>query len=475
MALFTCCCISARVQPLRFILLSSFSSSLCALVSKEAFSCIIKQDMRVLILSDTIRQMQEHGKSPYHVPYDVQLDTSDLNETEDFTLSVFDYDVSIVHIRKPHYGTTGYYKNLPKLLQDSLLALEHGHSIICLPNSRNFVSQELSKEGMPAYEWLEHLGVELRDNEGEDIKPSGAGRAQVIQEYLKYAPRYYQIVSKPKTTPRSRLAVVDDTEIVVGLELQVGKGILVILPPPTLDENDCYPVMSRLIEVARRYYDRSQRQIALGDAPVWLSNYLVPRAKDLDDQINKLAGEKGKYDKLAYVLYGTGDELASSVALLLSELGLDVQPQPPGANIDLKARHSKLNIGFAVEVTGTKDVIRKDSNKVAQAWQYLNERVGTPEENDKLVIIANSQYHLDPKQRNQEGYTPDIVKLLGNNEVLMITTSQLYEQWKAVHEGHRSSDDLAQELHNSSGLLGKSSLPSKKDKHGGGGGGKKRV
>ncbi len=414
--------------------------------------------MRVLILSETISRMQAISKSPYHAPYGVHLDMGDLNKVEDFTFSVFDYDVSIVHIWEPSYHTMGYYENLPKLLQDSSLALENGHSVICLPHSRNFISQSLDERGMSAYEWLTHLGVELQDNEGEAIKPSGAGRAQVIQKYLKYAPRYYQIVSKPTTPSSIRLAVVDDTEIVVGLELQVGKGTLVILPPPTLDEEDYYPVMSRLLGVARRYYDRSQRHIALGDAPDWLSNYLVPRAKDLDDQINKLADEKGKYDKLAYVLYGTGDELASSVALLLNELGLDVQPQPPGANIDLKARHSRLNIGFAIEVTGTKDVIHKDSNKVAQAWQYLNERTGTPDENDRLVIVANSQYHLDPKQRNQEGYTPDIVKLLGKNEVLMITTSQLYEQWKAVHGGHRSSDDIVRELHSSSGLFGKSSL-----------------
>jgi len=414
--------------------------------------------MRILILSDDINRMQAFGKSLYHAPYDVQLDTGDLNEVEDFTFSVFDYDVSIVHIQEPYYHTMGYYKNLPKLLQDSLLALEHGHSVICLPHSRNFISQESNEKGMSAYEWLTHLGVELQDNEGEAIKPSGAGRAQVIQEYLKYTPRYYQIVTKPLSTSRNRLAVVDDTEIVVGLEHQVGKGTLVILPPPTLDEKVYHSVMSRLIGIARHYYDRSQRHIALGDAPDWLSNYLVPRAKALDDEINKLANEKGKYDKLAYVLYGTGDELATSVTLLLNELGLDVQPQPSGANIDLKAIHHRLNIGFAVEVTGTKDIIRKDSNKVAQAWQYLNERVGTPEEKDRLVIVANSQYHLDPKRRNLEGYTPDIAKLLGNNGVLMITTSQLYEQWKAVHEGHRSSDDIVQELHSSSGLFGKSSL-----------------
>ncbi len=272
--------------------------------------------MRVLILSTTIDHTQKFGNPPYSVPHDVQLKTDDLNNPEHFTTSVFDYDVSIVHIEQPPYHTIGYYENLPKLLQDSALALEHGRSVICLPNSRNFISNRLDERGMLAYEWLKHFGVELQDNLGEDIRPSGAGRAQVIQEYLKYAPRYYQIVTNPKSDPRSRLAVVADTEIVVGLEHRVGKGTLVILPPPAFQEKDYHLVMTRLLRVVRHYYDRAQRHVTVGDAPDWLNDYLVPHAKALDDQINKLADEKEKYDKLAYILYGTGDELVASVALL---------------------------------------------------------------------------------------------------------------------------------------------------------------
>jgi len=113
-------------------------------------------------------------------------------------------------------------------------------------------------------------------------------------------------------------------------------------------------------------------------------------------------------------------------------------------------------MGLAVEVTGTKDIIRKDSNKVAQAWQHLNDCAGTTDENDRLVIVANTQYHLDPKQRNQEGYTQVIANLLGKNRILLITALQLYELWKAVHEGKRSADDVVRELHSSYGLFGKS-------------------
>jgi len=402
--------------------------------------------MRVLILSETIDREQQFGKSPYQAPYDVHLDVGDLNETEGFFFSVFDYDVSIIHICEPSYHTSGYYQNLPKLLQDSLIALQHGRSVICLPESRDFTSEVSDREGMSAYEWLKNLGVELQDNIGMDIKPSGAGRAQVIQEYLKYAPIYSQIVTKPESTPKSRLAVVDDTEIVVGLEHQVENGTLVILPPPKLDHDHYHLAMPRLIKVALRYYDRSQRRIPIGDTPEWLDAYLVPHAKELNEQINKLTDEKEKYDGIAYVLYGTEDELETSVALLLKELGLDVEKQPRGANIDLKARSPKLNTGFAVEVTGTKDIIHKDSRKVAQAWQYLNDRVGTAEEKDRLIIVANTQYHLDPKKRRSESYTPDIAKLLSDNGVLMITTMQLYELWKVAHERLRSADDIVQKF-----------------------------
>ena len=413
--------------------------------------------MRVLILSETIDHEQRFGKSPYQAPYSVHLDVDDLNKTDYFIFSLFDYDVSIVHIREPAYHTHGYYKNLPKLLQDSFIALKHGRSVICLPESPNFVSEILGDRGMQAFEWLTHLGVELQENIGMDIKPSGAGRALAIQEYLKYAPIYYQIVIKPESPPPSRLAVVDDTEIVVGLEYQVVKGTLVILPPPKLDHDHYHMAMTRLIKVALRYYDRSQRRIPIDDTPEWLDAYLVPHAKELNDQINKLTDEKERYDRIAYVVYGTEDELETNVALILKELDLDVQKQPRGANIDLKARSPKLNTGFAVEVTGTKDVIHKDSRKVVQAWQYLNDRVGTAEEKDRLIIVANTQYHIDPKKRKRESYTPDITKLLGDNGVLMITALQLYELWKAVHEGLRSADDIVQELHSNCGLFGSSS------------------
>ena len=212
--------------------------------------------------------------------------------------------------------------------------------------------------------------------------------------------------------------------------------------------------MSSLIAVSRRYYERSQRRIPIGDTPEWLNAYLVTHAKELDVQINKLTDEKEKYDKIAYVLYGTDDELESSVLLLLKELGLDVEQQPHGANIDLKAHNTNLNIGFSIEVTATKDIIKKDSRKIGQAWQYLNERTGTSEEKDRLVIVANTQYHLDPQDRKKESFTQEAVNLLKPNGVLMITTTQLYDLWKDIHNKLKSAEAVVQDLYSRCGLFG---------------------
>jgi len=408
--------------------------------------------MRVLILSETISSKQRYNESKYTPPYDVHLDVADLN-TENFKSTVFDYDVSIVHIEEPQYHSIGYFHNIPKLIQDSVISLQNGRAVICIPQSRSFRPESSGQYSDPIYEWLRHLGVELQENLGQDIRPTGAGKSDVFRAYLTNAPRYYQIVKKPKVEPPNRIAVVGETDIVVGCQLQAANGILVVLPPPLFDKNTYHVSMSNLIRVCRRYFERAQRRIPVSDTPDWLGEYQVARAKDLENQLAKLAEEKELYDRIAYVLYGTGEDLESSVACLLGQLGLDVEAQPPGSNVDLKALHRDSRLGFAIEVTGTKGTIRKDSKKVAQAWQFLSDRSGTPEEDYRMVVVANTEYHLDPKRRDCDPFTPNVVELLRNNGVLLITTGQLYDLWKSVHEGRREAEDVIRKLHESSGVF----------------------
>ena len=145
-------------------------------------------------------------------------------------------------------------------------------------------------------------------------------------------------------------------------------------------------------------------------------------------------------------------EREDSVALLLRKLGRKLERTPEGANIDWEATHPELNLGFGIEVTGIRGTIGKESNKLSQAWEYLKDTTGTPQETDHLLIVANTELHLDPRHRMKESFSQDAVNLVGGDRVLMITTVQLYELWKAVHDGSRSADDVVKELHQKTGL-----------------------
>ena len=408
--------------------------------------------MRVLILSESINYQQRSEEGKYYPPYTVSLEIADPNKPDGLHYSIFDYDVSIVHISKPTHDTIGYYENLPKILHDTRVALEHGRSVICLPASENFMSRGFNNWGMKAYDWIENLGLPLNDNEGEDINPSRAGRSKIIQDYLSISPRYYQIIQLPNPSSDEILAVVDNTEIVVGIAHMVLRGRLVILPPPLLHTDSYILSMSRLIDVSQFFYEKMLRRVPIADAPDWLDKYLSPEAKDIEKQIEDLEVKRTKHDQIAYVLYGTGEELEECVKILLEDLGLEVDRQPTGSNIDLKANQPTLGISFAIEVTGTRGIIRKDSNKVSQCWQHISYRTGTDEESERLAIIANTECHLDPDSRRSDCFSEDVAQLLGTNGVLLINTYQLYKLWREVQEEGRSSDEVIKKLHESSGV-----------------------
>jgi len=59
--------------------------------------------MRILILSESIYDRQSSSESPYTPTDNIHLDVGKL-DTSEFIYSVFDYDVSIIHIHNPEVG-----------------------------------------------------------------------------------------------------------------------------------------------------------------------------------------------------------------------------------------------------------------------------------------------------------------------------------------------------------------------------------
>ncbi len=411
--------------------------------------------MRLLILSDSIYRKQSYGENIYIPPHDVHLDVGDPNETDNFNYSLFDYDISIIHIEKPSHHTIGYYHNISKISDDAKIALDNGLTVICIPESINFTSKSGNTYGATAYDWLKHFQIELKDNQGNDIRPSGSGMSKIVKNYLGFCSEYHQIVINPDVEDLRKLAVVGDTEIIIGMEYQINRGTFIIMPPPTINNTSYQEMMYSIEQLARSYFERARRRVSILDAPDWLTGYLVKQAIDLHDQIEKLNIEKSFFDRIAYVLYGSGDELEDSAALLLEQIGLNVEHQPRGANIDLYANNTKLGVSFAVEVTGIKGIIKKDSNKISQAWKHITDIKGSKNAKDKVAIVANTECHLQPNQRGRTSFSTNVVELLEPNGILLISTLQLYDLWKAVHEGTIKKEKAILSLFESSGLYEK--------------------
>lgn len=409
--------------------------------------------MRILIISADVYSIHRYWDDiAYDPPSNVQLDIADPNQVS-LKLSLFDYDVSVIHIQHPKSGDYGYYHNLPKIMADAKIALTHGRTVICLPQSKNFtpIYKEYSSgrtyNGMTAYHWLNELGITLQDNFGVAIELTPAGRAQAVDDYIRCCPSYHQIITEFENSSLTKLAIVAGTDILVGMELPYEKGTLVVLPSADFSQDGYTTSMTNLMNLAQRYYERAQRKVTIGDAPRWIEHYIPDRAKELDNLISELSEEKTKYEQIAYALYGTGGDLEDSVNILLTDLGLKVEPQPKGANVDQRATHPTLGLGFSIEITGTTGVVNKKSSKIGQSHNDVIDRTGTPESDYRLMVIANTECGLDPKDRNRPPFSPNAVKLLSNDGALLITTLQLYKQWKDVHESRKSAEDVVNEWH----------------------------
>lgn len=413
--------------------------------------------MRLLIIFEKIHHEQTVGKVPYRPAYDLHLETGKLRD--DFSLSVFDYDVTFVNIVETEDTPIQYYASLPKLVKDINRALDNGKIVVIFPGSRNFSTEKIrdyanNVYGEKVFNLLARVSfgemgkpLLLNENEGTDIRPTGIGKAKVFENYFKLVPQYFQIIEAPVIPPNERLAVVGDTDIVVGCEINHSNGgKLVILPPPIIGNNYIYN-MSILVDLGKYFYEKIQRRIPVGDTPEWVEPHKTTRSKKLTEELNALEKEIEKYQLIEYALYGTGDKLQESVTGILEDLGLEVDPQPKGANIDLKAKHPNLKIGFAIEVTGTRGTINKKSNKTTQAWTHVQEVEDTPEEGDKLIILANTQIHLAPSSRTADSFTRDVVSLAERGDILLLSTVQLYRLWKEKEEGNKKPKDILAKLY----------------------------
>jgi len=239
----------------------------------------------------------------------------------------------------------------------------------------------------------------------------------------------------------------------IAAKIEIGKGKLVLLPGfSTVKEKEMFQI---LFDLCKTYYQEQQNKLSESrisedreNIPDWIENYKIERHKEIPSEIKKLKEEYEKYEKIQYLLYGTGKQLEQSVKLVFEELGMKVDEKKPGDPVDLIATCETIKL--VIEVTGSEHRIKGDTRKIRQTVQYQLQG----KEEEKIIVIANTYKNLDLVDRKgMENFTEQVRKVLEGTGVAMITTMDLYFLWKAVFEGKLTKREVIKQIHSCKGVF----------------------
>jgi DNA-binding Lrp family transcriptional regulator len=289
-------------------------------------------------------------------------------------------------------------------------------------------------------------------------------KEKAYTEYLKGVSQYHKTIGNiiPKEDDDGRIigyklyvsynrdydakvmAVAHVTKQPVACSINYSKGSLVFLPATNGDEKT---IIGQLLEIGTVEYEKNIQSIEEHlVAPEWLDKHKVKQELDVESEIHDIVAkleakkiEHKRFEAIDVLLYGTGTPLEDAVKKVLEEMGCSVEKTEEGATIDLKARMNSMK--FAIEITGVDDKIYKDSNKFGQILQYLP----LQEENEKIVLLANTYRSTDIKERiGKEHFTEPVIQIAKNNHFCLMTTADLYLMWRGFLNGKHSKEMLAQ-------------------------------
>jgi hypothetical protein len=183
-------------------------------------------------------------------------------------------------------------------------------------------------------------------------------------------------------------------------------------------------------------------------APVWVEDVAPKSQIDLRDELlGKIEVLKNDYVTFSELLFQSGEELELAVKRFLEFLGMKAEQTEKAFPIDLIAE--KGDIHLAIEVTGTNGNINNKNGKVGQVITYAGEK----QENEKIILVANTFRNQPITERPQESFTPPALKILKPFDACLVTGVTLYEFWKDVLEGRKTKDETINLLNETVGIL----------------------
>ena len=170
----------------------------------------------------------------------------------------------------------------------------------------------------------------------------------------------------------------------------------------------------------------------------------VENIKRIQQEISQLRSQMQEWDSYRDLLTETGDELERIVHKALSDIGIKTRKTEEGFPADL------ISNKVAIEVTGIKGCVGVSSEKVNQTGRFKEFH----DKGQKVILIANTNLVLSPKNREGEmDFSPQVEKYFESLSVCCLTTKTLFQLWKDVVTGERTSKDVKRAIFSKNGEL----------------------
>lgn len=214
------------------------------------------------------------------------------------------------------------------------------------------------------------------------------------------------------------------------------KNLLSMITLPGTDDIDLFPQLRQLpVPVL---------QPLPGALPDWVAKEMPAKFAELRDQSISLNEAFGRMRSVACLLWEQGDPLEDAVRDAFRDLGYEADRTAKAKTYDVLV---KIGEGrrLLVEVGGMNGALKKDSTKIGQALQALQQEAGP---GDHIVLAINAHREKPVAERSSlEPVSPEALALITGLRVSLITTADFFGLWKLAQTALDAARSRIQDLH----------------------------
>ena len=180
-----------------------------------------------------------------------------------------------------------------------------------------------------------------------------------------------------------------------------------------------------------------------GEQPAWIAAELPPEYAEIARKIDDLRQEARKFERLADVLWCTGEPLKAAVRAVFEALDCTTVTPAAGSNFDLA-----VEVGpgqrLLAEVIAGPEPFDKRAPEVGRAFRAIQEDAG---QGDRVILVANIPCDKPAQTRHDTQATPDALRLVQGLGANIIATPTLFGLWRFSLKDKAGARESLKRLH----------------------------